>query len=179
VCADAAVFLNLIHPEDIDRVRETLVRSARRLSLWRCEFRIADAIGATVWMESNAMPEREADGGTLWYGFLSDVTERHEAEVALREQAALVDLSSDAVLVRAADGDGLTSWSTGAERMYGWTAAQAVGCSPHELLSTQWPESTRDVERDAAAQRPLGGRARACRGRRPGAHRAQPPSTPA
>jgi PAS domain S-box-containing protein len=141
VCADAAVFLNLIHPEDIDRVRETLVRSARRLSLWRCEFRIADAIGATVWMESNAMPEREADGGTLWYGFLSDVTERHEADVALREQAALVDLSSDAVLVRAADGDGLTSWSTGAERMYGWTAAQAVGCSPHELLSTQWPES--------------------------------------
>jgi PAS domain S-box-containing protein len=145
VCADAAVFLDLIHPEDIDRVRETLVRSARRLSLWCCEFRIADAMGATVWMESNAMPEREADGGTLWHGFLSDVTERHEAEVALREQAALVDLSSDAVFVRAADGDALTSWSTGAEQMYGWTAAQAVGCSPHELLSTQWPESLETV----------------------------------
>jgi PAS domain S-box-containing protein len=141
LCADAAVFLNLIHPNDIDRVRETLVRSARQLSLWRCEFRIADARGVTVWMESNAMPEREADGGTLWHGFLSDVTERHAAEVALREQAALVDLSSDAVFVRAARTDALTSWSTGAERMYGWTAQQAIGHSPHELLGTQWPES--------------------------------------
>jgi two-component system, cell cycle sensor histidine kinase and response regulator CckA len=141
LCADAAVFLNLIHPDDIDRVRETLVRSARQLSLWRCEFRIADARGATVWMESNAMPEREADGGTLWHGFLSDVTERHEAEVALREQAALVDLSSDAVFVRTAGTDALTSWSTGAERMYGWTAEQAIGHSPHELLGTQWPET--------------------------------------
>ncbi|HEV7883355.1 MAG TPA: PAS domain S-box protein [Solirubrobacteraceae bacterium] len=146
VCADAAVFLNLIHPDDIDRVRETLVRSARRLSLWRCEFRIADALGAMVWMESNAMPEREADGGTLWYGFLSDVTERHEADVALREQAALVDLSSDAVFVRAADSDTLTSWSTGAERMYGWTAQRAIGRGAHELLRTQWPESLEAVD---------------------------------
>ena len=55
------------------------------------------------------MPERETDGGTLWHGFVSDVTERHEAEVALREQAALLELSSDAVFVRAADTDVLTS----------------------------------------------------------------------
>jgi PAS domain S-box-containing protein len=145
VCADAAVFLNLIDPDDIDRVRDTLVRSARQLSLWRCKFRIEDAMGHTVWMESNAMPEREADGGTLWHGFLSDVTERHEAEAVLREQAGLVDLSSDAVFVRAADTDALTSWSAGAEQMYGYSAQQALHRSPHELLGTQWPESLEAV----------------------------------
>jgi two-component system, cell cycle sensor histidine kinase and response regulator CckA len=145
VSVDAAALLDRVHPDDIDRVRETLVDSARSLSLWRCEFRIAAATGGTTWAESNAMPEREADGGTLWHGFVSDVTERHEVEVALREQAALLDLSSDAVLVLAADTYALTSWSSGARDMYGWSAEQAIDRTPHELLRTRWPDSLQAV----------------------------------
>jgi PAS domain S-box-containing protein len=145
VCADAAALFSLIVPDDVDRVRDTLLRSAEPPSPWRCEFRITRRGGGTAWVETNAMPEREADGATLWHGFLSDVTERHEAEVTWREQAALVDLSSDAVFVRAADTDALTSWSTGAERLYGWTAREAVGRIPHALLSTRWPEGLDEV----------------------------------
>jgi PAS domain S-box-containing protein len=145
VCADAAALFDLVHPEDIDRVRDTLARSARSLSLWRCEFRIAAPTGGTAWMESNAMPEREADGGTLWHGVLSDVTERHEAEASSRELAALLDLSSDAVFVLAADTYALTSWSSGAQHMYGWSAEQAIGRTPHELLRTRWPDSLQAV----------------------------------
>jgi PAS domain S-box-containing protein len=145
VRADAAAFFGLIHPDDADRVRDTLVRSAQSLSLWRCEFRITRSAGRMAWMESNAMPEREAGGATLWHGFLSDVSERHEAESAWREQAALLDLSSDAVLVHAVDTDALTSWSAGAERLYGWSSQHAIGRTPHELLSTRWPEGPQVV----------------------------------
>ncbi|MGH2942947.1 MAG: PAS domain S-box protein, partial [Solirubrobacteraceae bacterium] len=148
VRADASAFFDLVDPDDAGRVRDTLARSAEHLSLWRCQFRVTSAAGDTVCVESNAMPEREADGGTLWHGFLSDVTDRHEAEVALREQLALVDLSSDAVFVRAADTGALTSWSTGAHQLYGWSAEQALDRLPHELLSTRWPEG-RQIVRDS------------------------------
>jgi PAS domain S-box-containing protein len=53
----------------------------------------------------------------------------------LREQAALIDLSQDAILVQAIDGRNLL-WNQGAERMYGWTKAEAIGENSHELLKT-------------------------------------------
>jgi PAS domain S-box-containing protein len=69
------------------------------------------------------------------------VPSRHE------ELAALVELSPDAVFVRDALTAQLTLWSAGAERLYGWSAAEALGRSPHELLRTQWPDGVEAVDR--------------------------------
>lgn len=51
----------------------------------------------------------------------------------LREQAALLDKAQDAILVRKLD-DTITFWNASAERLYGWTAAEAVGRKESELL---------------------------------------------
>jgi PAS domain S-box-containing protein len=53
----------------------------------------------------------------------------------LREQATLLDLSQDAILVMAINGETLL-WNQGAERVYGWTKAEALGKNSHELLRT-------------------------------------------
>ena len=50
----------------------------------------------------------------------------------------LVKLASDAILIRDADGT-ICFWNAGAERLYGWSAAEAVGQSSHELLATRFP----------------------------------------
>ncbi|HWA74732.1 MAG TPA: PAS domain-containing protein [Polyangiaceae bacterium] len=50
----------------------------------------------------------------------------------------LVKLASDAILIRDADGT-ICFWNAGAERLYGWSAEQAVGRSSHELLGTRFP----------------------------------------
>lgn len=55
----------------------------------------------------------------------------------LREQAALLDLCQDAILVQAMNGEVLL-WNQGAERVYGWTKAEAVGENSHELLKTSF-----------------------------------------
>lgn len=55
----------------------------------------------------------------------------------LREQAALIDLSQDAILVRTIDGENLL-WNQGAERVYGWTKAEALGKNAYELLETSF-----------------------------------------
>ncbi len=78
--------------------------------------------------------------------------ERTRDERTLEERAALLDLASDAVFVRATGTEQLTFWSAGAQRLYGWSSEQALGRVPHELLQTVWPESfavaRRSLERD-------------------------------
>jgi PAS domain S-box-containing protein len=59
--------------------------------------------------------------------------ERKRAEQKIREQAALLDIATDAILVR--DGQNqILFWNRGAERLYGWTAAEALGQKANELL---------------------------------------------
>jgi len=52
--------------------------------------------------------------------------EHLRAAQKLREQAELLDQTSEAIFVRDLD-DRITYWNRGAERLYGWTAAEVVG----------------------------------------------------
>ena len=52
--------------------------------------------------------------------------------------ANILSLVSDAVFVTTLDGT-ITSWSHGAEKLYGWTAAEAIGKDEHELLKPKFP----------------------------------------
>ncbi|HEV7868248.1 MAG TPA: response regulator [Chthoniobacteraceae bacterium] len=55
-----------------------------------------------------------------------DRTEQRRAEQRNREQARLIDLASDAILVRDLQ-HRIRSWNRGAERLYLWTADEAMG----------------------------------------------------
>ncbi len=59
--------------------------------------------------------------------------ERRQAELQIREQAALLDKARDAITVGDLNGH-LLFWNKGAERVYGWTAAEARGQNAYELL---------------------------------------------
>ena len=62
------------------------------------------------------------------------------AEARLREQASLLDLTHDVVVTRTLD-DVITCWNRGAEDLYGWGRAEAVGKVARELLGTTRPVS--------------------------------------
>ena len=59
----------------------------------------------------------------MFTGFIRDITERKQAEDRLREQAKLLDLAQDAIMVRDME-DRVEFWNHGAEKLYGWTAAE-------------------------------------------------------
>jgi PAS domain S-box-containing protein len=69
-------------------------------------------------------------------GFVLDITERQQAEQKIHEQAALLDITTDAMLVRDWTGQ-IRFWNKGAERMYGWKSQDAIGKSANELLYRQ------------------------------------------
>ncbi len=59
--------------------------------------------------------------------------DRQQADFQIRKQASLLDKSRDAILVRDLD-HRVTYWNKSAERLYGWTAAEAIGSTVQELL---------------------------------------------
>src|SRR5664279_2458523 len=67
---DGTMAFSRIRPDDIPHVLATIEASARDLSVWNCDFRISSPTRGELWMEGRALPEREANGGTLWYGCL-------------------------------------------------------------------------------------------------------------
>src|SRR6266536_2070520 len=58
---------------------------------------------------------------------------RQQTEMKVREQAALLDQATDAIFVRDLK-QHITYWNKGAERVYGWTAEEALGKRAAELL---------------------------------------------
>ncbi|MDI1314527.1 PAS domain S-box protein, partial [Prosthecobacter sp.] len=59
--------------------------------------------------------------------------ERRKSDARLREQASLLDKARDAILVRNLDHT-ILYWNQSAERLYGWTAAEAIGRSAIDLF---------------------------------------------
>ncbi|MBL9186662.1 MAG: PAS domain S-box protein [Opitutaceae bacterium] len=59
--------------------------------------------------------------------------ERRRAEANVREQAALLDIANEAIFVKDAD-DRIIYWNRGAQQIYGWTSAEALGQLSAKLL---------------------------------------------
>ena len=74
----------------------------------------------------------EVRGKKFFTAIIRDLTERKRADEQLREQANLLDQATDAILVKDLN-DQILFWNRSAERIYGWTAAEAVGRHIREL----------------------------------------------
>jgi len=81
---------------------------------------------------------RTADLTRINAQLLAEIAARARAEETLREQAALLDLTHDTVFVRD-EHDVITYWNRGAEDLYGWTKAEAVGTVAHRRMQTVFP----------------------------------------
>ncbi len=80
-----------------------------------------------------ADPERAKSIISIFAARAAMELQRKRAEDQIREQAALLDRAHDAILV----GDlhnRILFWNQGAERLYGWTKAEALGKTTTELL---------------------------------------------
>ncbi len=71
--------------------------------------------------------------------YLRDISASRRAERAMRDLAAIVESSDDAILSTALDGTILT-WNRGAECLYGYSASEAIGSSIEILAEPTAPE---------------------------------------
>jgi PAS domain-containing protein len=65
-------------------------------------------------------------GKKLFTVILRDVTERKQAEGIREQLAAIVDSSDDAIISKTLEGI-ITAWNRGAQKIFGYTAEEAIG----------------------------------------------------
>lgn len=66
-----------------------------------------------------------------------DITERKHAEERLQEQADMLNRAHDAIIVRNFDDRRIVFWNSGAERLYGWKAEEAIGQQVDSLILSE------------------------------------------
>lgn len=135
---DAAKVFSIIHPDDLEAVGASIHKSAQDLTLWRHEYRVKFNDGTVRWLLGNAMPQRESDGAVLWHGFITDITDRKQAEAIFRglfdqssflagildQQGRLIDVNSTAMKFTSAAREDVINqyfpdtpwWSSSADR---------------------------------------------------------------
>lgn len=92
---DASCFLNLIHPEDIHSLLDSLKRSAQALCFLNWEGRITLPDGETRWVSLGATPQSTSGGLPRWEGIVLDTTQSKLGELEVkRVQQQLLELSS-------------------------------------------------------------------------------------
>jgi len=79
--------------------------------------------------------------GGVVHCYASDITERKRAEEQLREQAALLDKAQDAILVRDLE-HRIIYWNKSAERIFGWSCAEATAGREHGEISSAGPPNS-------------------------------------
>ena len=110
--------------------------TGKQLTPLDCCRRISDRDGSdrTLYLRARIFAD---DQGTLKriFGTMQDITESKRAEEQLLEQARLLELTQDAIMVRGLD-DRVQFWNRGAEALYGVPRTEAVGKKDSELFET-------------------------------------------
>lgn len=108
-----------------------------------------EEVGVVVtFMDVTAQKEIENERIRANAELQQEVTTRKDAEEVLREQAELLDLTQDSILVRVLDDDTIRYWNRGSEELYGWTKEEALGKVIHDLLQTQYPKPLTEIKNE-------------------------------
>jgi PAS domain S-box-containing protein len=127
-------WLDSLHPEDRDRA-VGVMNEAIKGSSYSMEYRLRHRDGSYHWVEDKNRVVCDAAGKPQqMVGVWTDVTERKRTEERLREQADIIERAQDAVIMRDFTSDLITVWNSGAERLYGWSAKEAIGRPMEELI---------------------------------------------
>jgi PAS domain S-box-containing protein len=138
---DSLSWTRRVHPDDLQRVLDSIHSVIDGGERWSAEYRFRRHSGDFAIVSDRGFVIRDTEGHAVrMVGGMTDLTEQRQTESRLLQQAALLDETEDSIVVRDLD-DRISYWSRGAERMFGWSAAEAVGRSLSELHLVNAPSS--------------------------------------
>jgi PAS domain S-box-containing protein len=140
-------FADVTHPDDLQadvKLAEQLF--ANQIPYYQMEKRYIKKSGELMWVRLTSSVIRDYQGNILYaLAMVEDITGSKQAEQKLKEQAALLELAHDAIIVRDLQAH-VVFWNRGAKDIYGWSAEEALGRISNELLQTVFPIPLRELE---------------------------------
>jgi PAS domain S-box-containing protein len=154
-CGHALRSGNRVVVPDLERTELTLgekdrelwasngIRATQTTPLVSRDGRVVGMI-STHWHEPHQPSERDLRLMDILARQAADLIERVRSLHRLRENARLLDLSNDAIIVRDPN-DRIIYWNHGAEELYGYPRTEALGQRTHDLLHTEHPEPLEEI----------------------------------
>lgn len=143
VVVDARPAFDTVHEDDLDKVWQSIERSARTLETWHQVYRVRHPELGLRWVEGSATPATQADGSVTWHGHIRDITELHQALERVRTAASVFEASHEGIVISDTD-HAFRDVNRAFERLTGYSRDEIRGKTPEALL----PE--KDRKRTAA-----------------------------
>jgi PAS domain S-box-containing protein len=124
-----ANWIEHVHPADWPRV-QMLMMEGHRTGVMEFEYRYHHPTLGLRWLYCKGYRRLSE---TRMLGIVQDITLRKNAEVAAQRLAAIVESSDDAIVSKDLNGV-VTSWNPGAERIFGYSAAEMIGQSITKII---------------------------------------------
>lgn len=129
------------HPKEFFQGMWRTIASGR---IWKGQIKNRAKDGSFYWVETCIVPFMGSDGKPDEYvAIRTDITAQKLASEKLRQQAALLDVARDGIMVRDLN-QTILYWNKGAELLYGWRPMEAAGQSQEKLLKID-PEKYREA----------------------------------
>jgi PAS domain S-box-containing protein len=153
-------FFDAVHPEDVERVRNAVDQAVATGAVLDIVYRTRKVDDSLRWISVYGRVTAWRNGKPwMLTGVAADVTTRERAsesliaserklqqalieqkavENALRQKAALLELSHNPIFVWEL-GAGIVDWNRGAAALYGYVRDEVIGKLSHEILGTRFP----------------------------------------
>lgn len=124
----------LVPPDQIDDIDYILEKIKQGNPVIHYETPRRKKDGSLIHVSLTSSPIKDLNGKLIGVSTIArDITERKNVEEERSNFAAIVENSDDAIIGKSLDGI-ILSWNTGAEKIYGYSAAEAIGRSMSILV---------------------------------------------
>ena len=125
------------HPDDRQRALDAWERATQHRDTYSIECRLRRADGVYRWWLIRGVPLLSANGEiSKWFGTCTDIEEIKDAEQRLKESEAqfsgIVSIAADAI-ISIDDEQRITIFNRGAEQIFGYSKAEAIGASARQF----------------------------------------------
>lgn len=128
---DSSLVFARLHPEDLDRVYDSIINSKNNLTRWEEEYRVILPEKGERWLRGDAMPESLPDGSVLWHGYIFDNTENKKRQIEIER------IKEQFELAVAGTNDGIWDWNINSGELFlsrQWKLM--LGYEDHEVQNT-------------------------------------------